>query len=51
MSAKEGAVFLIVQYAPSLEANDFVQGLANLDGVTLKPMRDRTPGAPEGDFG
>ena len=50
MSAKEGAVFLIVQYAPSLEANDFVQGLANLDGVTLKPMRDRTPGAPEGDF-
>ena len=50
MSAKNGTPFLIVQYAPSLEGDDFLQGLANLNGVTLKPLVDRTPEAPEGDL-
>jgi HD-GYP domain-containing protein (c-di-GMP phosphodiesterase class II) len=48
MDAKDPTAFLFIQYAPSLEGSDFLQGLTRLHGVSLSPLGSRSP-IPAGD--
>jgi HD-GYP domain-containing protein (c-di-GMP phosphodiesterase class II) len=43
MKAKDPTAFLFIQYAPSLEGSDFLQGLSRLHGVSLGPLGSGAP--------